>query len=254
MTPDQADELLRSLGLFDTKNVEEHFQIGCSMIGDEAMFSLADHLNGEFDFSEDYLLEKCGEDPYFSIIHSMKFQIFREELIWLDKILPENALIFDLGCNSGHITALCAQMRRSCRFVGYDTLALPLKKANQIKQDRGLNNLSFENYDVFNLSTNPKPDGLIILQALGPFLTDTNNISKLCNLADQKAFIVLVEAFTKQRILRSVVEGFQENGFNLVAFNKLACGKGRKIKEMPALFLARGMDDKQRLEVSSIKL
>ena len=210
MTPQQADEQLKQLGLFRVNTAEEHEQIVSNMIGEEAMIELGSHFEGVHENSEEYLLEKCGEDPYFSIIHSMKYNIFKEELIWLDKVLPENALVFDLGCNTGHMTALCAKMRRSSRFVGYDTIAATLKKANQIKRDMGLENLSFENYDVMNLKTEPKPGGLIILQALGPYLDDPENIGKICNLADAKAFIILIEmtgavAFTLPLGLASIV-------------------------------------------------
>jgi len=254
MTPDQAEMLLRGLGLFHAKDVEEHFKIGSSMIGEEAMFDLADHLNGEFEYSEDYLLEKGGEDPYFSIIHSTKYTIFKEELLWLDKVLPENALIFDLGCNAGHMTALCAQMRVSCKFVGYDVIDLPLKKANQIKIDLGLKNLSFEKFDIMNLRTDPKPDGIVSLQALGGYLDDADNIKKVCNLADKKAFIILIEAFVKEKGLKRILKVFEEEGFSLMVFDKISCGSRRKIKMMPAILLARGFEDFPGIDIETISL
>ena len=254
MTPQQADEQLKQLGLFQVNSIEEHAEIVTSMIGEDAMIELGDHFNGEHENSEEYLLEKSGEDPYFSIIHSMKYNIFKEELIWLDEVLPENALVFDLGCNAGHMTALCAKMRKSCRFVGYDTIAATLKKANQIKSDMGLENLSFENYDVMNLKTEPKPDGLMILQALGPYLDDPENVDKLCNLADKKAFIILIEKFVIEKGLKVILKTFEKLGFNLIRFDKISCDAYTQVKTMPAIFLERGFDAEPKLDINSIKL
>lgn len=254
MTPQQADEQLKQLGLFQVKSMDEHAEIVTNMIGESAMLELGDHFNGEHENSEEYLLEKCGEDPYFSIIHSMKYNIFKEELIWLDKVLPENALVFDLGCNAGHMTALCAKMRNSCRFVGYDMIAATLKKANQIKSDMGLDNLSFENYDVMNLKTDPKPDGLMILQALGAYLDDHENILKLCNFVDTKGFIILIEKFVKEKELKVILKNFEKLGFNLIHFDKISCDAYTKVKTMPAIFLERGFDTEPKLDIERIRL
>ena len=254
MTPQQADEQLKQLGLFQVNSMEEHAEIVTTMIGEDAMLELSDHFNGEYENSEEYLLRKSSEDPYFSIIHSMKYNIFKEELIWLDEVLPENALVFDLGCNTGHMTALCAKMRKSCRFVGYDTIAATLKKANQIKSDMGLENLSFENYDVMNLKTEPKPDGLMILQALGPYLDDPENVDKLCNLADKKAFIILIEKFVIEKGLKVILKTFEKLGFNLIRFDKISCDAYTQVKTMPAIYLERGFDIGARIDIKSIKL
>jgi SAM-dependent methyltransferase len=254
MTTQQADEQLKQLGLFQVKSMEEHAEIVTNMIGESAMLELGDHFNGEHENSEEYLLEKCGEDPYFSIIHSMKYNIFKEELIWLDKVLPENALVFDLGCNAGHMTALCAKMRNSCRFVGYEMISSTLKKANRIKSDMGLDNLSFENYDVMNLKTDPKPDGLMILQALGAYLDDPENIVKLCNFVDTKAFIILIEKFVKEKELKVILKNFEKLGFNLIRFDKISCDAYTKVKTMPAIFLERGFDTEPKLDIERIRL
>ena len=254
MTPQQADEQLKQLGLFQVNSMEEHAEIVTNMIGEDAMLELSDHFSGENENSEEYLLEKCGEDPYFSIILSMKYKIFKEELIWLDKVLPEDALIFDLGCNVGHMTALCAKMRNSCKFVGYDRISLPLKKANQIKNDMGLENLSFENYDITNLKTEPKPDGLMILQALGAYLDDPRNIVNLCNFVDTQAFIILIEKFVKEKELKVILKNFEKLGFNLIFFDKISCDSYTKVKPMPAIFLERGFDITPKINIKSIRL
>jgi SAM-dependent methyltransferase len=254
MTPQQADMLLQEIGLFEVKSVPQHYEKSVQLLGEESMLELCNHLNGEFDFSEEYLQEKCGEDPYFSVIHSTKYNIFKEELVWLDKVLPENALVFDLGCNTGHMTALCARMRKSCRFVGYDTIDLTLKKADQIKSALGLDNLSFKNCDFMSLNTAPKPDGIMSLQAIGNYLDDPENIAKICNLTDTKAFIILVEAFRRQKELKSILKAFEKYGFYLTIFDRIACGDHRERKTMPAILLARGFDVSTRIDIKSIKL
>jgi SAM-dependent methyltransferase len=184
----------------------------------------------------------------------MKYNIFKEELIWLDKVLPENALVFDLGCNTGHMTALCAKMRKSCKFVGCETIDLTLKKADQIKSALGLDNLSFKNCDFMSLNTAPKPDGIMSLQAIGNYLDDPENIAKICNLTDTKAFIILVEAFRRQKELKSILKAFEKYGFYLTIFDRIASGDHREIKTMPAILLARGFDVSARIDIKSIKL
>ena len=254
MTLQQADKLLQEIGLFETKSVPEHYEKGVQLIGEDAMLELASYLNDERENAEERLFEKCSEDPYFSLIHSLKYNVFKEELIWLDRVLPKNALIFDLGCNTGHMTALCAAMRKSCRFVGYDTISLPLKKANQIKSNMGLENLSVEQSDFMNLKPDPKPDGLMSLQSLGHYLDEPENIAKICNLTDTKGFIILVEAFLKEEVLRSILATFEKHGFYLSLFDKITCGSYQEAETMPAILLARGFETTPRMDIKTIRL
>lgn len=254
MTPDQADKLLQQIGLFETKSVPEHYAKGVQLIGEDAMLELGSHFNGEYEDSEKYLLEKSAEDPYFSIIHSTKYSIFKEELVWLDQVLPKDVLVADLGCSTGHMTALCAKMRPCSRFVGVDLIPSVIKKANSIKEQLGSANLSFEQYDFRTIKTTPKPDGLISLQAVGAFLDDQATISHLSDYVDSKAFIILVEAFVVAEGLKRILKGFQSFGFSMARFDKINCGKGRRIKTMPGIFLARGFDNIPSLNINTIHL
>ena len=254
MTPQQADKLLQEIGLFETKSVPEHYEKGVQLIGEDAMLELASYLNDERENAEERLFEKCSEDPYFSLIHSLKYNVFKEELIWLDRVLPENALIFDLGCNTGHITALCASIRKSCNFVGYDTISLPLNKANQIKNEMGLENLSFEHCDFMNLKPDRRPEALMSLQALGDYLDDPDNIANICSLTTKEASIILVEAFRKEEVLRSVLTTFEKHGFYLSLFNRIKCGPYQEVETMPAILLERGFNSSPRTDIKTISL
>ena len=254
MTPQQADKLLQEIGLFEAKSVAEHYEKGVQLIGENAMLELAGYLDDEHENADEHLFEKCAEDPYFSLIHSLKYNVFKEELIWLDKVIPEKALIFDLGCNTGHMTALCAKMRKSCIFVGYDTIFLPLKKANQIKSDMGLENLSFEHCDFMNLKPDRRPEALISLQALGDYLDDSDNIANICSLTAKEASIILVEAFLKEEVLRSILEAFEKHGFYLSLFDKITCGPYQEAETMPAILLERGFNSSPRVDIKTIRL
>ena len=254
MTPDQADKLLQEIGFFQTKGVPEHYEKGVQLIGEDAMLELGSHFNGEYEDSERYLLEKSAQDPYFSIIHSTKYSIFKEELLWLDQVLPKDVLVADLGCSTGHMTALCARMRPCSRFIGIDVIPSVIKKANSIKEKLGLANLSFEHFDFRTINTAPKPDGLISLQAVGAYLDDQATIFHLSNYVDSRAFIILVEAFEVEDGLKRILRGFQSCGFSLVRFDKINCGEGRKIKTMPGIFLARGFDSHASLGIDTIRL
>jgi SAM-dependent methyltransferase len=161
-------------------------------------------------------------------------------------------LIFDLGCNTGHITALCAKMRKSCRFVGYDAISLPLKKANQLKSKMGLENLSFEHCDFMNLKTDQKPDAIISLQALGDYLDDPDNIANICSLTTKEASIILVEAFLKEEVLKYILESFEKHGFYLSLFDEITCGSYQEVETMPAILLERGADSSPRVDIKSI--
>jgi len=254
MTPQQADRHLLEIGFFKTKGVPEHYEKGVQLIGQDAMLELGSHFNGEYENSEEYLLEKSAEDPYFSIIHSTKYSIFKEELLWLDQVLPKDVLVADLGCSTGHMTALCAKMRPCSRFVGVDLIPSVIKKANSIKEQLGLANLSFEQHDIRTIKTTPKPDGLISLQAVGAFLDDQATISHLSDYVDSKAFIILVEDFVVEEGLKRILKGFQSCGFSMARFDKINCGKGRRIKTMPGIFLARGFDNIPSIDIETFHL
>ena len=152
------------------------------------------------------------------------------------------------------MTALCATMRKSCRFVGYDTIDQTLKKADQIKSELGLENLSFENYDFMSLNTEPKPDGIISLQAIGNYLDDQENIAKICNLTDTKGFIILVEAFLKEEVLKYILATFEKHGFYLSLFDKIACGPYQEAETMPAILLERGFNSSPRIDIKTVTL
>jgi len=254
MTPQQADKLLQELGLFETKSVPEHYAKGVQLIGEDAMLELGTYLNGEYENAEEYLLEKCAEDPYFSLIHSTKYALFREEIIWLDSVLPENALVFDLGCNTGHLTVACAKMRPMSKFVGYDPLKPAIEKANRLKNQYGLQKLFFECYDAFNIKTDPKPDGLISLQAIGCYLDDSKNIDILCNLVDSKGFIILIDNFVRLRGLKKILHQFEKNGFLLSGYSPLKPKGFHYIKSLPAILLCRNLTPTTKISIKAIRL
>lgn len=254
MTPQQANKLLREIGLFETKSVPEHYEKGVQLIGEDAMHELAGYLNGDHEDGERYLLEKCAEEPYFSLIHSTKFALFREELLWLDKVLPENALVFDLGCNTGHLTATCARMRPNSRFAGYDPIKSVIEKAKRIKEKLGIQNLSFECQSAFKIKTDPKPDGLISLQAIGCYLDETKYIDLLCDLADTKAFIVLIDNFVKVKGLKKILNHFDKNGFSLCGYNILKPKSFHYISSLPAILLCRGLEMPEKINIKNITL
>jgi hypothetical protein len=105
-----------------------------------------------------------------------------------------------------------------------------------------------------SLNTAPKPDGIMSLQAIGNYLDDPENIAKICNLTETKAFIILVEAFRRQKELKSILKAFEKYGFYLTIFDRIACGDHRERKTMPAILLARGFDVSTRIDIKSIKL
>jgi SAM-dependent methyltransferase len=224
------------------------------LIGKDAMIELAGYLNGDHEDGETYLLEKCAEDPYFSLIHSTKFALFREELLWLDKILPEDALVFDLGCNTGHLTTTCARMRPMSKFVGYDPLKPAIEKANQLKVQHGLEKVFFECRNAFNIKTDPKPDGLISLQAIGCYLDETKYIDVLCDLVDREGFIVLIDNFVKVSGLKKILNHFEKKGFLLHGYNILKPKGFHYISSLPAILLCRGLEMPDKIDVKKIRL
>lgn len=254
MTPQQADKLLQEIGLFEIKSGPEHYDKGVQLIGEDAMLELGGYLNDEYENAEEYLLEKCAEDPYFSLIHSLKYSLFREELIWLDKVLPEKALVFDLGCNTGHLTAACARMRPNSRFVGYDTIKPTIEKANRIKEQLGIENLLFECDSAFKIKKDQKPDGLISFQALGSYLDETKYIDLLCDLANAKSFIVLIDNFVKVKGLKKILKHFEKNGFSLFGYNILKPKTFHYISSIPAILLCRGLEMADKIDIKTIRL
>jgi len=254
MTPQQADMLLQEIGLFETKSVPEHYEKGVQLIGEDAMLELGGYLNGQHENAEEYLLEKCAEDPYFSVIHSTKYALFREELLWLDKVLPEDALVFDLGCNTGHLTTACARMRPMSKFVGYDPLKPAIEKANRLKEQHGLEKVFFECCNAFNIKTDPKPDGVISLQAIGCYLDETKYIDVLCDLVDTEGFIVLIDNFVKVNGLKKILNHFEKKGFSLCGYDILKPKTFHYISSIPAILLCRGLEMPDKIDVKQIRL
>ena len=254
MTREQADKLLEEIGLFETKSVPEHYEKGVQLIGEDAMLELAGYLNGDHEDGERYLLEKCAEEPYFSLIHSTKFALFREELLWLDKVLPQDALVFDLGCNTGHMTAACARMRPISRFAGYDPIKSVIDKAKRIKEQLGIEKLSFECHNAFNFTTDTKPDGLISLQAIGCYLDETKYIDILCDLVDTEGFIILIDNFVKVKGLKKILSHFDKNGFSLCGYNILKPKSFHYISSIPAVLLCRGLEMPEKIDIKTIRL
>jgi len=131
---------------------------------------------------------------------------------------------------------------------------LPLKKANQIKNDIGLANLLFEHCDFMSLETDQKPDVLMSLQSLGDYLDDPDNIANICSLTAKDASIILVEAFLKEEVLRSILATFEKHGFYLSLFDRITCGSYQEAETMPAILLERGFNSSPRADIKTIRL
>lgn len=68
-------------------------------------------------------------------------------------LLSPNDRVLDLGCGSGILLSMIAQLNPQCQFLGVD-LSLPmLEKAKKISNDKGLFNISFREEDICQLST-----------------------------------------------------------------------------------------------------
>ena len=241
MTEKQADLYLKDLELINPgSDMQRLWTFGVSLIGEKGMQNLKEWVT-EKEGGEEYLLNKCSEDPYFRIIHSQKYDLFRQELIWLDSILPPNALVADLGCNTGHLTTVMARMRPSSRFIGYDCLEKPIEKAMRWIKKFKCEMLTFEQRDVFNLQINPKPDGLISLQGVGLALSSKRLADAVCNIADTSAFFAVVERFDELDEFKAVYENLEQNGFVCVHQKLLKTDCIFKKGAMPGFVFTRGL-------------
>ena len=246
MTPEEADLYLKDLGLINPdSDMQRLWSFGKSLIGETEMQGLRNWITGGGGQAEEYLLNKCESDQFFRIIHSQKYDLFKQELIWLDTFLPSNALVADLGCNTGHLTTIMARMRPFSRFFGFDSLDRPLKKARRLKEAFKCKRLTFERHDVFGLQVTPKPDGLVSLQGVGLALSSKPHADAVCNIADSQAFFGLVERFENRDRFKSVCDNLESNGFicahqSLLRVNSLFC-KGHQ----PAFIFTRGYPNKQ---------
>ena len=92
------------------------------------------------------------------------------------------------------------------------------------------------------------------LQSLGHYLDEPENIAKICNLTDTKGFIILVEAFLKEEVLRSILATFEKHGFYLSRFDKITCGPYQETETMPAILLERGFNSSPRVDIKTISL
>ena len=105
-----------------------------------------------------------------------------------------------------------------------------------------------------NLKPDRRPEALISLQALGDYLDDPDNIANICSLTAKEASIILVEAFRKEEVLRSILEDFEKHGFYLSLFDKITCGPYQEAETMPAILLERGFNSSPRVDIKTIRL
>lgn len=221
MTPDQADGFLQRMGFFDSKgSVIRHHKWSRLLISEAEMVTLGSHFNGQCKDSEKILLNLSAQEKYFEIIHSTKYDLFKQELIWLDAALPEELLVADLGCNTGHITNILSHVRPKSRFIGYDRLPKAIDKANALKSLFNNEKITFEIFDVFNVSVSPKPDLLLSLQGIGYGLLSKPHAEAVCRIADQEAFLILIEKFSDEE-LATVTSNLSACGFNLLGKDSL---------------------------------
>jgi SAM-dependent methyltransferase len=253
---EEIDAMLQDLGFFPHTDIKEFDRIARKRIGGKAMGKLIDYFTCKYENSQEYLLNKCAEDGFFEVIHSTKYDLFKTELLWLKDILPRDALIADIGCNTGHITSILARLMPESRFVGYDLIDSAIVRAERIKEQYQIPKLSFECRDAFSISIDPKPDGILSLQAIGPTLTSKERVDWLCNLLDEQAFIVLVDNFypDDEEMVRKMLVDFQQNGFQLFEYELLTYksiyGKGSR----PALFLTRGIADVPEIDSLLVRM
>ena len=229
MTTEEADKYLEDLGFFNPgHDFQKLWGFGKALVGEREMHQLKGLVTGKHSDGEEQILRKCAEDSFFRIIHSQKYDLFRQELIWLDAVLPQEAFVADLGCHTGHITTALARMRPSSRFMGFDCLKKPIEKAILLRERFSCGNLSFEHRDAFDLEISPKPDGLISLQGVGLFLSSKPLADAVCNIADTPSFFVIVERFENISELKAVYDNLAANGFicahhNLLTVDSLFC-------------------------------
>ena len=246
MTPDEADIYLEDLGLINPgSDMQRLWSFGISLIGESEMKILRDWITGANGPAEEFILNKCEVDSYFRIIHSQKYDLFRQELIWLDSVLPENVLVADLGCHTGHLTTIMARIRPASRFMGFDSLRRPLNKAKRLVDTYKCEKLTFEHHDVFSLKINPKPDGLISLQGVGLDLSSKPHADAVCNISDTPAFFAMVERFENLDEFKAVYENLETNGFKCVHQNLLKVSSLFCNGALPAFFFTRGHPNKR---------
>jgi SAM-dependent methyltransferase len=261
MTPPQngyeeINAMLQELGFFPHKDIHDFERIARKRLGGKAMGRLIEYFTAKHEGSEGYLLEKCAEDTYFEVIHSTKYELFKKEVQWLYGILPRGSLIADLGCHTGHITSILARLMPESRFIGYDLIESAIGKANKIRQALQIPKLTFECRDAFATIIDPKPDGILSLQAIGTTLRSKERVDWLCNLVDDQAFIALVDNFYPgdEEMVKEMIGNFRQNGFHRSEYELLTYNSIYGKRSLPALFLTRGFPGIPEIDHSLVKM
>jgi SAM-dependent methyltransferase len=253
---EEIDAMLQDLGFFPHKDINEFDRIARKRIGGKAMGQLIDYFTCKHENSEEYLLNKCAEDGFFEVIHTTKYDLFKKEILWLKDRLPQNALIADLGCHTGHITSILARLMPESKFIGYDLIDSAIGRANRIKEAYGIPKLSFECRDAFCISIDPKPDGILSLQAIGEALASKERVDRVCDLVDDQAFIVLIDRFYPgdEGMVKEMLGNFRQNGFQLSEFELLSYKSIYGERSLPAIMLTRGFEGIPELDHSLVKM
>jgi cyclopropane fatty-acyl-phospholipid synthase-like methyltransferase len=84
----------------------------------------------------------------------------------IDRYLPVNGRIIDLGCGMGLFTALFALAHPECTLLGVDLNSRRISAASEIVRRLGLNNVTFYAEDVRTCALECRPDAVIAVDLL----------------------------------------------------------------------------------------
>ncbi len=131
-----------------------------------------------------------AEKPWEKFLSNFKF--WEEPYEVVEKMLPENGLIIDLGCGEGLLSNYLAIASPKRKIIGYEITPERLKRAT-----KGLKNTSFEVGDIVNISY-PKADFFIlfhVLHHLSSFKAQEEVLKKVKNKLKDSGKLIIVDVY-----------------------------------------------------------
>lgn len=120
----------------------------------------------------------------------------------IEKLLPRNLVLADIGCGTGSLTFELARFAR--RAIGVDLSGEMLRRARAIAKERGLGNVEFRQGDVLQLPLAPRSVDAAFCVMVLHFLPDpARAIAGLCRIVRPGGAVILVDLVEhKQRWMR----------------------------------------------------
>ena len=139
--------------------------------------------------------------------------------IAIEKLLPRNLILADIGCGTGSLTVELARFAE--KVIGVDLSQEMLRRARQVAKERQLSNVEFRFGDALNLPMAARSVDATFCVMVLHFLSDPGRaIAGLCRITRPGGSVILVDVVKHQQEWMREQMAHQWLGFDRAAIEK----------------------------------